>query len=168
MPCLKARPVTLDVRPVDWKPPDMVREINKKKAAEQAQLQVRGEVEMARREQVAQEKKVQDEKDAAERAERQAKEAEERGEAIKLARAARDVQRGKTEDFRKLIEADPADMRAAAQALMDAEYGSGIKDGRAVPLRLFTRRKEVAWTWDSAVMELIGGGVNSDDDSWDA
>ena len=30
---------------------------------------------------------------------------------------------------------------------------------RRVPLRLFTRRKEVAWLWAGEQMELIGGGV---------
>lgn len=168
MPALKARPVTLDIRPQGWKPPEKAREIAKKKAAEQATKNALMDVEMQRREQVARDKKELEEKEAAERAVREAKEASERTEAIKLAREARSKQRAKDEEFRKLIEADPEEQRKAANSLMEAEYGPASRMAEAIPLRLFTRRKEVAWQWESEVMELIGGGVNEDDDSWDA
>merc|ERR1712232_1120121 len=63
MPCLKARPVTLDVRPQGWKPAEKVRELAKKKAAEDAEKAARIEVENQRREQVAHEKKKRKKKD---------------------------------------------------------------------------------------------------------
>jgi hypothetical protein len=168
MPCLKARPVTLDVRPQGWKPPEKAKELAKKKAAEDAEKAVRVQVELQRREQVARDKKEQQERDAAERAEREAKEAVEREEAIKHAREARAQLRAKEKEFMSIIEGDPAELRSAANTLMEAEYGSSVTKVKAIPLRLFTRRKEVAWQWAGDVMELIGGGVNEDDDSWDA
>lgn len=168
MPCLKARPVTLDIRPQGWKPPEIAREIARKQAAEKAELDARKMVELQRRDQVAYDKKVQQEKDAADKAEKDAKDAVLREKAIGLAKEARAANRAKAEEFRALLEADPEDLRNAAHALMEAQYGSSVKDSKCVPLRLFTRRKEVAWIWMGEQMELIGGGINEDDDSWDA
>lgn len=47
---------------------------------------------------------------------------------------------------------------------MEADYGTEISlsDRRGLPLRLLTRRKEVAWIWNGEVQELIGGGAPDD------
>merc|ERR1712187_242003 len=135
---------------------------------EQAEKQARVDVEMVRREQVAREKREREEREQAEEKERQIREAAELEEAKRVAREARAEQRAKIEEFQRLIEKDPKDLRSAANALMEADEGATTKDCKAIPLRLFTRRKEVAWHWSGEVMELIGGGVNEDDDSWDA
>lgn len=168
MPCLKARPVTLDVRPQGWKPPEKAKELAKKKAAEQATKDAQVAVELQRRQQVAQEKKEQQEREAAEAREREIREAAELETKKAGARKVRAERQASEQEFNKIIEGEPAEFRSAAQALMEAAYGSTTQDSKAVPLRLFTRRREVAWTWASEVMELIGGGVNEDDDSWDA
>jgi len=168
LPCLKARPVTFDVRPQGWKPPEKARAIARIKAMEEAEKGARMEVEIHRREQVATEKKEQQERDAADKVVKDAQQAELREQAIKVAKEARAQSRAKVEDFRALIEQDPEELRNAANALMEASYGSSIGNSKALPLRFFTRRSEVAWHWMGNVMELIGGGVNEDEDSWDA
>mmetsp|Transcript_11436 Transcript_11436/g.21654 ORF Transcript_11436/g.21654 Transcript_11436/m.21654 type:complete len:326 (-) Transcript_11436:35-1012(-) len=170
MPMLKSRPVTLDVRPPGWKPPDKMKEIQRKREREEAELAIQVEMENDRRKKVAVEMKEQQEREAAERAEREERERAEHEEALQAAREARAIQRAKDEEFMRQINSDPEELRNAASNLMEAEYGSEVQlEGRpaSVPLRLFTRRREVAWIWAGEVMELIGGGINDDGDKWE-
>lgn len=168
MQSLKARPLTLDVRPQGWKPQEKIRELEKKREREEAEKKAIMEVESQRREQVAKEQREQDEKDAVERAERQAREKRQQDEAERTAREARAQQKARDEDFTRAIEADPEPLRKAASNLMEAQYGTDVQvEGRrGLPLRLLTRRREVAWLWAGKVMELIGGGVPDAVDSW--
>merc|ERR1712046_350030 len=62
---LKRRPVTLDVRPQGWKPADKVKEIERKRAMEEAEKKARVQAENQRRDKVALEQKEQAEKEAA-------------------------------------------------------------------------------------------------------
>jgi len=169
MNSLKARPVTLDVRPQGWKPKEKVKELERKRQLEEAERNARIQAEEQRREQVAREAAEQAEREAAERAERQELERREREEQAAKAREARMQQRAREEEFERVLASDPQPLRRAAAELMEAEYGSSVRleDGsRGVPLRLFTRRKEVAWLWAGEVQELIGGGVVDAADTW--
>merc|ERR1740129_1370582 len=166
MSSLKARPVTLDVRPQGWKPADKVKELQLKKEREEAERLTRIEEETHRRELVAIEQREAAEKEAADKAVKE--EADRREQEERRALEAREKQRAKEQEFTRALEAEPPELRAAADALMEAQYGSGVsvKGRRGLPLRLLTRRKDVAWLWAGEVMELIGGGLNEPDDSW--
>merc|ERR1712226_1456528 len=50
---LKSRPVTLDVRPIGWKPKEKLLEMERKRALDDAEMQQRVQLEEARREQCA-------------------------------------------------------------------------------------------------------------------
>lgn len=167
---LKSRPLTLDVRPQGWKPSAKVKELRQRKEREEAERQAAILAETERREQVAKEAKEQEEREAAEKAERKERERLEQEELVRKAREARAAQKAKEEEFYKALAADPEDIRKSASDLMEAEYGSSAKlpGGRkGLPLRLFTRRREVAWLWAGEAAELIGGGV-PDEGSWSA
>mmetsp|Transcript_107629 Transcript_107629/g.278638 ORF Transcript_107629/g.278638 Transcript_107629/m.278638 type:complete len:171 (+) Transcript_107629:410-922(+) len=166
---LKMRPVALDVRPQGWKPREKVKELERKREREEAERQARVEKEEKRREQVAQEVAEQAEREAAERAVREAQERQERAELERRAREAKAKQKAKEEEFEKALTADPPELRKAANDLMEANYGSAVKlkGRRGLPLRLLTRRKEVAWLWAGEPQELIGGGVQDEPaDTW--
>ncbi|CAJ1327814.1 unnamed protein product [Effrenium voratum] len=162
MQSLKGRPVVLDVRPLGWKPPEKLKELKRKHAQEEAERQAKMAVEKKRREQEAKKAAEEAERQAAERAVREEKERQEREEMLARAREVHKEQREKEEEFRKALNSDPVELRKAADDLMEAEYGSGVKEGVRLPLRLLTRRKEVAWIWAGEVMELIGGGAPDD------
>jgi len=166
---LKMRPVALDVRPQGWKPREKVKELERKREREEAERQARVLKEEMRREQVAQETAERLEREAAEKAVREAQERSEREELERRAREARAKQKAKEEEFEKALAADPPELRKAANELMEANYGSEVRlqSRRGLPLRLLTRRKEVAWLWAGEAQELIGGGVQDDPaDSW--
>lgn len=158
---LKSRPVILDVRPQGWKPKAMVKELEKKRAMEDAERKAREDAELQRREQVALERKEQEKREMAAVAERQ-EQVKLRHEALaKQAREQRAQQKAKEEEFRRALEGDAPELRKAASDLMGAEYGTDvqIEGRRGVPLRLFTRRQEVSWLWAGQLQEVIGGGV---------
>jgi len=166
---LKSRPVVLDVRPQGWMPKEKLKERERKREREEAEQAVRVKAEEQRRQQVAKEAAEQAEREAAELAERKELERIETEALQKKAREARAVQRAKEEEFERSIISDPEELRQAANALMEADYGSSVNlEGtgrkRGLPLRLMTRRKEVAWLWAGEVQELIGGGVP--DSTW--
>lgn len=168
MSSLKARPVVLDVRPQGWKPKEKVRELEKRREREEAERLARVQMEEHRREQVAREAAEEAERVAAEKA---IKEEEDRREREDLERRAKEVliqRRAREEEFRKAVEAEPEDLRRAAQELLEAEYGSSVnvKGRRGLPLRLMTRRKDVAWCWAGEAQELIGGGMPDAGDEW--
>jgi len=167
MNSLKARPVTLDVRPQGWKPREKLREIERKRQLEEAEKQVRIQEEEKRRVQVARDAAEQAEREAQERAERQEEKRRVREEREKQAREARQQQKLREEEFERILANDPESLRAAAQGLMEADYGTDVKiEGRrGLPLRLLTRRKEVAWLWAGEVQELIGG-IFDPGDTW--
>jgi len=162
---LKSRPVTLDVRPQGWKPPAVMQELARRKALADAQKSVRVDVEMQRREQVAQEKKEAEKRDAAERIEQTERKRQEQEAALQRARQKRERQKAAEEDWEKRLAEDGEDLRHAANELMAADYGTTVKaDGRrGLPLRLLTRQEDVAWVWCGEVQELIGGGVQDSD-----
>ena len=164
MQFLKGRPLVLDVRPLGWKPPEKLKELKRKQAQEEAERQAKMAVEKKRREQVAKEAAEEAQRQAAERAIREEKERIEREEMMQRAREAHKEQREKEEEFRKALESDAPELRKAAHEIMEADYGSEIKvEGRrGLPLRLLTRRKEVAWIWAGEAQELIGGGAPDD------
>ena len=164
MQFLKGRPLVLDVRPLGWKPPEKVKELKRKQAQEEAERQAKMAVEKKRREQVAKEAAEEAQRQAAERAVREEKERQEREEMLARAREAHKEQREKEEEFRKALESEPPEFRKAADEIMEADYGSEIKvEGRkGLPLRLLTRRKEVAWIWAGEAQEIIGGGAPDD------
>jgi len=169
MNSLKARPVTLDVRPQGWKPKEKVKELERKRQMEEAEMNARIQAEEQRREQVAREAAEQAEREAAEHAERQEIKRREREEQAAKAREARMQQKAREEEFERQLASDPDMLRRSAAQLMEAEYGSFVKveDGRrGLPLRLLTRRKEVAWLWAGEVQELIGGGAFDPGDTW--
>jgi len=165
---LRMRPVTLDVRPQGWKPREKLMAIERKRQLEEAERQVRIQEEEKRRVQVAQDAAKQAELEAQERAERQEQKRRAREEQAREAREARLLQKMKEEEFERILARDPEAFRAAAQGIMEADYGTDIKiEGRrGLPLRLLTRRKEVAWLWAGEVQELIGGGVFDPGDTW--
>merc|ERR1719510_1520930 len=86
MSSLKARPVTLDVRPQGWKPREKLREIERKRQLEEAEKQVRIQEEEKRRVQVARDAAEQAEREAQARAERQEEKRRVREEREKEAR----------------------------------------------------------------------------------
>lgn len=161
---LKSRPVVLDVRPLGWKPPEKMKELKRRQQQEEAEQKAKMAVEKKRREQVAKEAAEEAQRLAEEKAIREEKERIEREEMLARAREAHKEQREKEEEFRKALNSDPADLRKAAEDIMEADYGTEIKvEGRrGLPLRLLTRRKEVAWIWAGEVQELIGGGAPDD------
>lgn len=165
---LKQRPVVLDVRPLGWKPKEKVKELERIRQREEAERNARIEVENQRREKVAKEAAEEAERQAAERAVREEQERKQRGELLARAKEERAKQREKEEEFTRAMAAEPLLFRRAADDLMEAAYGADIKvEGhRGVPLRLFTRRKEVAWLWNGEAQELIGGGAQDANDSW--
>lgn len=164
MQFLKGRPLVLDVRPVGWKPPEKVKELKRKQAAEEAERQAKMAVEKKRREQVAKEQAEEAQRQAVERQVREEKERIEREEMLARARELHKEQREKEEEFRKALNSEPPELRKAAEDIMEADYGTEIKlqDRVGLPLRLLTRRKEVAWIWAGEVQELIGGGAPDD------
>uniref|UniRef100_A0A7S4WCU6 PDZ domain-containing protein n=1 Tax=Alexandrium monilatum TaxID=311494 RepID=A0A7S4WCU6_9DINO len=169
MSSLKARPVTLDVRPQGWKPKEKVKELERRRQMEEAEMNAKIQAEEQRREQVAREAAEQAEREAIERAARQELKRKEREEQAAKAREARMQQKALAEEFERQLAADPEPLRRAAAELMEAEYGSSVRvtDGRrGIPLRLFTRRKEVAWLWAGEAQELIGGGAFDPGDTW--
>ncbi|CAE7711349.1 LZTR1 [Symbiodinium sp. CCMP2456] len=113
---------------------------------------------------VAKEAAEEAQRHAEEKAIREEKERIEREEMLARAREAHKEQREKEEEFRKALSSDPVEFRKAAEDIMEADYGTEIKvEGRrGLPLRLLTRRKEVAWIWAGEVQELIGGGAPDD------
>ncbi|CAE7719822.1 LZTR1 [Symbiodinium sp. CCMP2592] len=113
---------------------------------------------------VAKEAAEEAQRHAEEKAIREEKERIEREEMLARAREAHKEQREKEEEFRKALNSDPAELRKAAEDIMEADYGTEIKvEGRrGLPLRLLTRRKEVAWIWAGEAQELIGGGAPDD------
>lgn len=161
---LKSRPVVLDVRPVGWVPSEKRREREKKKILEEAETRARIEEEERRREQVAREAEEQREREQVERAQRQEHDRQEAEALRQRALEAKAKQRAKDEEFERTLLSEPEPLRKAAAQLMEAAYGSPVQlEGtgrtRGLPLRLFTRRKEVSWLWAGAAQELIGGGV---------
>jgi len=164
MAFLKNRPLVLDVRPLGWKPAEIVKELKKKQEKEEAERQARMLVENKRREQAAKEAAEDAERFAAEKAAKEEKDKAERVELMKRAREAHKEQREKEEEFKKALGQELPEFRKAAEDIMEAEYGSDIKVAgrRGLPLRLLTRRKEVAWIWAGEVQELIGGGAPDD------
>merc|ERR1719323_804055 len=127
-------------------------------------MKIMMEMEERRREQVAKEQAEQAEKEAAEEAERKNQERLEREKLEKRAREQLAERKAREAEFEKILAQDPADLRKAAADLMDAPYGTAVKlegtcqEGKGLPLRLLTRRKEVAWHWAGEIMELFGGG----------
>eukprot|EP00927_Polykrikos_kofoidii_P051259 TRINITY_DN45046_c0_g1_i1.p1 TRINITY_DN45046_c0_g1~~TRINITY_DN45046_c0_g1_i1.p1 ORF type:complete len:332 (+),score=111.39 TRINITY_DN45046_c0_g1_i1:77-1072(+) len=156
---MKQRPVVLDVRPPNWKPKAMVKEMERLKALEKAEREKVMALEEQRRDKVAREQQEVAERQVAERLERQERERQERETLEKRAREARQRNRATVEAFEKALAQDSSTLRKLASDVMTGDYGSDVLGGRKLPLRLFTRRKEVAWTWAGEMMELIGGGV---------
>jgi len=170
MSSLKTRPVTLDVRPIGWKPKEKLLEIERKRALDDAEHQQRVALEEQRRDGVAQANAEIAEKEAAEKAERGRIAKAQKDEAIKRAREKMAVDKAAEQEFLKAIAVDPEPLRAAANALMEAPYGTSVtpeKIGRrGLPLRCMTRRKEVAWWWAGIAQELIGGGLPDAGSEW--
>jgi len=113
---------------------------------------------------VAQDAQEQREREQAERAQRQEEQRQEAEILRKKAMEQKAKQRAKEEEFIAMINSEPEPLRKAAAQLMEAAYGSpvnleGTGRSRGLPLRLFTRRKEVSWLWAGTAQELIGGGV---------
>jgi len=165
MQFLKGRPLVLDVRPLGWKPPEKVKELKRKQEQEEAERKAKMAVEKKRREQVAKEAAEEAQRQAAEKAAREEKERQEREEMLARAREVHKEQREKEEEFRKALNSEAPELRKAAEDIMEAEYGSEIppiEGHKGLPLRLLTRRKEVAWIWAGEVQELIGGGAPDD------
>merc|ERR1712060_385917 len=71
MSSLKSRPVTLDLRPIGWKPKEKLLEIERKRALDDAEHQQRVALEEQRRDGVAKAAAELAEKEAADKAERQ-------------------------------------------------------------------------------------------------
>jgi len=168
MNSLKSRPVTLDVRPLGWKPQEKVRELRRKQEREEAERQNIQALELRRRDQVAREAEEEKERQKVLRAERQEAERKEREDLERRAREAKLARKAVEDEFEAQLAQDPPDHRKAAADLMEAEYGSAVKPPKGrkgLPLRLFTRRKEVAWTWAGETQECIGGGMA--DSSWE-
>lgn len=166
---LKSRPVALDVRPIGWKPPEKLKELERKREREEAERQVVMQKEELRRQQVAADKADLELRQAAEKSERDQQDAAERKVFEVRAREKVAKMRAVREEFERGILEDPEDFRKAAEELMQAEYGAHIKisDRRGVPLRLLSRRKDVAWIWYGEPQELIGGGVQGEPgDTW--
>jgi len=163
MSSLKSRPVTLDVRPIGWKPKEKVLEIERKRALDDAEHNARVEMELQRRDVVDKQKSEQDEIDAIAKAERDAIAKADKAERVKNARASLAAARAVENEFTIKLNLDPEPLRREAESLMDANYGSSVKPEnigrRGLPLRLMTRRKEVAWLWAGVLQELIGGGA---------
>jgi len=168
MNSLKARPVTLDLRPQGWKPREKLQQIQRKRQLEEAEKQVRIQEEEERRAQVARDAAERAEREAQERAERQEEKRRVREEQAREAREARQQQKLRVEEFERILARDSEPLRAAAQGLMEAAYGTDVRvEGRrGLPLRMLTRRKEVAWLWAGEVQELIGGGIFDPGDTW--
>merc|ERR1712217_304383 len=110
------------------------------------------------------------EKEAADKAERQRIAKAEKDEQIKRAREKRAIDKAAEQEFLKSIAVDPEPLRKAAMNLMEAQYGTSVKADeigrRGLPLRLMTRRKEVAWWWAGVAQELIGGGLPDAGSEW--
>eukprot|EP00929_Paragymnodinium_shiwhaense_P019611 TRINITY_DN13315_c0_g1_i1.p1 TRINITY_DN13315_c0_g1~~TRINITY_DN13315_c0_g1_i1.p1 ORF type:complete len:325 (+),score=153.50 TRINITY_DN13315_c0_g1_i1:131-1105(+) len=166
MSCLKQRPVTLDLRPLGWKPKAIRQEQDRLKAMQEAERQKMVALESQRRDKVAADAKEEAERLAKEAAERKEREDKERAELLKKAKEARAKERAKEEEFEKQLAKDPAEQRKLANDVMSGDYGNDVLKGKMLPLRLFTRRKEVAWIWGNEEMELIGGGVQDPGDSF--
>lgn len=167
---LKSRPVTLDIRPQGWKPKEKVKELERKRTLEEAEKRALIQVEGQRRKQVAREAAKVAEREAAEHALREEKAQLERKELADRAREERQKLKNQRDVFEQTINAEPVVLLKAAAKLMEAEYGTAVSfpEGtgrRGLPLRLMTRRKEVAWLWAGQLQELIGGGV-PDADTW--
>merc|ERR1712228_989798 len=96
---------------------------------------------------------------AIEKAEREEREKAEKEVRQKKARELLEKQRAKEQEFERALSSDPKELRKLASDVMEGDYGNNLLQGKRLPLRLFTRRKEVAWLWAGEVMELIGGGV---------
>lgn len=165
---LKARPVVLDIRPQGWKPKEKVKELEMRKAKEEAERLAIVQVEAQRREQVSREAAEQAERDAAEKAMRQDGERKELEELRRRAKEQATSMRAKSDEFHAALAKEPEDLRKAAEAFMEGEYGAKVPlaGRRGVPLRLLTRRREVAWLWAGEVQELIGGGTHDPGDTW--
>jgi len=168
---LKARPVILDVRPTGWKPTEIAKEIALKKRKDENELRAIMEIEEKRRDQVTEDKAEQNRQDAELQKERQAQEKIANDKLLKRAREQAAEKRGKEEEWEKVLNQDSPALRKAAADIMAAPYGGpAIKiegmEGAKLPLRLLTRRKEVAWFWAGEIQELIGGGSIDPKDSW--
>jgi len=166
---LKKRPVALDVRPQGWKPKAVVKELERQRERAEAEKEAIARRELARREQLEKEAAERAEQERAERQVREAKEREEREILLAKAKEQRAIMKAKKEEFMRILNDDPEEERDAATNLMEAEYGSKVKlqGRRGIPLRLMTRRKEVAWIWLGEAQELIGGGVQDPpEDTW--
>jgi len=166
---LKMRPVALDVRPLGWKPKEKVKELERIRERQEAERQAIQAQEEIRRAQVAQESAERNEREASERAEKEAVDKAEAAVFMQRAREQRAATKEKEQAFEVALSSDPKELRKAAEELMQADYGSSVKvEGRrGLPLRLLSRRKEVAWMWYAEAQELIGGGVQDDPvDSW--
>eukprot|EP00928_Gymnodinium_smaydae_P088102 TRINITY_DN72246_c0_g1_i1.p1 TRINITY_DN72246_c0_g1~~TRINITY_DN72246_c0_g1_i1.p1 ORF type:complete len:322 (-),score=102.37 TRINITY_DN72246_c0_g1_i1:46-1011(-) len=162
---LKSRPVYLDVRPQGWKPPDIAREIKKKKDEMEAERAKMVALEEQRRDKVARDQQEEADRLAKEKKQQQEREKLEREALEKRAREAKNKAQAKEKEFERALARDPAELRKLATAVMEAPYGSDLLQNRRLPLRLFTRRKEVAWLWAGEAQELIGGGA-PDMSSW--
>merc|ERR1712232_1412889 len=115
---------------------------------------------------VAADQKEEAERAAKEAAEKKERDDKERAEMLKRAKEARAKERAKEQEFENELAKDPADQRKLCNDVMSAEYGNDVLKGKLLPLRLFTRRKEVAWIWGTEEMELIGGGIQDPGDSF--
>eukprot|EP00811_Abedinium_folium_P027419 NODE_4158_length_1928_cov_7.997779.p1 GENE.NODE_4158_length_1928_cov_7.997779~~NODE_4158_length_1928_cov_7.997779.p1 ORF type:complete len:343 (-),score=153.02 NODE_4158_length_1928_cov_7.997779:824-1852(-) len=171
MHCLKLRPVVLDVRPQGWKPKEKVKEIERKRAAEEAEKGALIEMEAMRRDQVARDAAELAEREAVERASHIEKQSARRREKLEHAREARVKQVAAQEAFFEVINAEPQMLRDVAADLMEADFGSSVRfpkgsDRRGLPLRMLTRRQEVAWIWGSELQPIIGGGAPDSNDVW--
>lgn len=165
---LKSRPVTVDVRPQGWRPMAKIKELERQREREDAEKRLVLEEESKRREQVSQEQRERDEREFAAKLERQERERGEYAEAQLRAREALREQLEREDSWNRKLNMEPVPFRKAADELMAAEYGSSVnmEGGKRLPLRLLTRRKEVAWLWAGEVQELIGGGIPDGVDSW--
>eukprot|EP00747_Dinoflagellata_sp_TGD_P032981 gnl/TRDRNA2_/TRDRNA2_136328_c3_seq2.p1 gnl/TRDRNA2_/TRDRNA2_136328_c3~~gnl/TRDRNA2_/TRDRNA2_136328_c3_seq2.p1 ORF type:complete len:333 (+),score=119.53 gnl/TRDRNA2_/TRDRNA2_136328_c3_seq2:149-1000(+) len=163
---LKSRPVVIDVRPVGWKPKEKLLREERAREIQKAQEQAVMQAEAARRNKVAEEKEEKERKEAAERAEKEAAEKADKEEKQRQAREHLAKQKALEKEWDAMYEAEREDFRRVAKELLDAAYGQQVKmpEGcKGIPLRLLTRRKEVAWVWAGTKQELIGGGTPESD-----
>merc|ERR1740130_524150 len=103
-------------------------------------------LEEQRRGKVARDQQEEQEQKAKENAVKQEKTKIEKEALAKRARENRAKQQAKEQEFEKALASDAPELRKLANDVMTSDYGSDVLGKKVrVPLRLFTRRKEVAW-----------------------
>merc|ERR1711879_44880 len=116
-----------------------------------ADRQAKMAVEKKRREQVVKEQTEEAQKIVEQRASKEEKEKIEQEEMLVRAKGLHKEQQEKEEEFCKALKNELPELRKAAEDLMEADYGTSVAalDGKrkGLPLRLLTRRKEIAWIW---------------------